>query len=48
MPVSEPRGPINGIVRDFDDDEGWGCTYSSETPRGCFVHFSHIKRTDPS
>jgi cold shock protein len=36
-------GPIEGVVRDFDADEGWGCIDSSETPAGCFVHFSHIE-----
>lgn len=45
--TGRPRklGPIDGVVRDFDADEGWGGIDSPETPGGCFVHFSQIEGT---
>lgn len=33
---------ITGVVRSYDDEEGWGVIDSAETPGGCFVHFSNI------
>jgi CspA family cold shock protein len=45
MAPSEERGPVDGIVRNFDSEEGWGCIDSNETPGGCFVHFSQIQGT---
>jgi cold shock protein len=32
----------DGIVREWNDDEGWGVIDSAETPGGCWAHFSHI------
>jgi CspA family cold shock protein len=32
-----------GTVRFWLDDEGWGVVDSSETPGGCFVHFSFVQ-----
>jgi CspA family cold shock protein len=31
------------IVREWDDEAGWGVLDSAETPGGCFTHFSHIE-----
>ena len=30
-----------GIVRQWNDDEGWGVIDSAATPGGCWAHFSH-------
>jgi cold shock protein len=35
-------GRVDGVVRAFDPDEGWGVIEASEVPGGCFVHFSNI------
>ena len=32
-----------GRVRFWLEDEGWGVVDSSETPGGCFVHFSFVE-----
>ena len=34
---------LTGVVKWFDDDEGWGVITSSEVPGECFVHFSSIQ-----
>ena len=31
-----------GLVRSFDQEEGWGVIDGPDVPGGCFVHFSHI------
>ena len=31
-----------GIVRVWNDEEGWGVIDSEETPGGCWAHFSVI------
>jgi CspA family cold shock protein len=31
---------VDAIVREWDADEGWGVLDSSETPGGCWAHFS--------
>jgi cold shock protein len=36
------QGPISGVVRSYDAEEGWGVIDAPETPGGCFVHFSGI------
>jgi cold shock protein len=36
---------VGGVVRDWDDEEGWGIVDTIETPGGCFVHFSAIVGT---
>lgn len=36
-------GPVAGIVKWFDADEGWGVIEAPETPGGCFAHFSSIQ-----
>ncbi|MEE6310130.1 cold shock domain-containing protein [Plantactinospora veratri] len=33
---------IEGVVREFDADRGWGVLDAAETPGGCWVHFSAI------
>ena len=33
---------IGGVVRNWDGEEGWGVIDATETPGGCFVHFSAI------
>ncbi|MEV4704673.1 cold shock domain-containing protein [Actinoplanes sp. NPDC049316] len=32
--------PVAGTIREWHDDEGWGVIDSSETPTGCWAHFS--------
>ena len=32
----------DGLVRWFDEAEGWGVIDAPEVPGGCFVHFSNI------
>jgi len=34
-----------GQVAAWDVEEGWGVVSSSETPGGCFGHYSHIEGT---
>ncbi|WP_328291348.1 cold shock domain-containing protein [Kineococcus sp. NBC_00420] len=34
-----------GVVRDWHDEEGWGVIDSSETPGGCWVHYSAAMTT---
>lgn len=34
--------PSEGTVREWSEDEGWGVIDSTETPGGCWVHFSNI------
>jgi CspA family cold shock protein len=36
---------IDGIVRWWDGEEGWGVVDGPEVPGGCFVHFSNIVGT---
>ena len=31
-----------GTVREWNNEEGWGVIDSSETPGGCWAHFSAI------
>ncbi|UQU65220.1 cold shock domain-containing protein [Couchioplanes caeruleus] len=31
---------VAGTIREWRDDEGWGVIDSSETPEGCWAHFS--------
>ncbi|WP_432509466.1 cold-shock protein [Kineococcus auxinigenes] len=33
---------VEGVVREWRGDEGWGVLDSPETPGGCWVHFSGI------
>jgi cold shock protein len=47
MAVKQPRGQsgdgrVDGVVRAFDAEEGWGVIEAPEVPGGCFVHFSNI------
>jgi CspA family cold shock protein len=34
---------VPGVVRWFDEGEGWGVVDAPEVPRGCFVHFASIE-----
>jgi CspA family cold shock protein len=34
---------IEAEVREWDDEEGWGVLDSSETPGGCWAHFSVVE-----
>ncbi|WP_128802461.1 MULTISPECIES: cold shock domain-containing protein [unclassified Streptomyces] len=34
---------IEAMVREWDDDEGWGVLDSRETPGGCWTHFSVVE-----
>lgn len=33
---------VQAVVREWNEDEGWGVIDSSETPGGCWAHFSAI------
>lgn len=35
---------VEASVREWHDDLGWGVVDSPETPGGCWVHFSTIRR----
>lgn len=34
---------MQGIVRLWNDDDGWGVIDSPETPGGCWAHFSAVE-----
>jgi CspA family cold shock protein len=31
-----------GVVREWNDEEGWGVVDSDETPGGCWTHYSSV------
>ncbi|KRF30731.1 cold-shock protein [Nocardioides sp. Soil805] len=33
---------MQGVVREWHDDEGWGVIDSEATPGGCWAHFSSV------
>jgi CspA family cold shock protein len=33
---------VTAIVREWNEEEGWGVLDSPETPGGCFAHYSAI------
>ena len=33
---------VEAVVREWHAEDGWGVVVSSETPDGCWTHFSHI------
>lgn len=33
-------GPVQGVVREWHSEEGWGVFDSPATPGGCWCHFS--------
>lgn len=33
---------VDAVVREWHSDQGWGVIDTSETPGGCWVHFSHV------
>jgi cold shock protein len=33
---------VDGVVKSWDDDEGWGVLASSAVPGDVFAHFSHV------
>jgi cold shock protein len=35
----------HGVVSSWNDYEGWGVLESSETPGGCWVHYSELDRS---
>jgi len=37
---------VRATVREWHDDLGWGVLDSSETPGGCWAHFSSIDTGD--
>ena len=41
-PAPEFDGQTTGIVRMWNDDEGWGVIDSPHTTGGCWAHFSHL------
>ncbi len=41
-PVTTSGGRTTGIVRMWNDEDGWGVIDSPQTPGGCWAHFSHI------
>lgn len=36
-------GVIDGVVRWFDAQEGWGVLDAPQVPGGCFVHYSNLQ-----
>lgn len=34
---------VHAVVREWNEDEGWGVVDSPETPGGCWAHFSAIE-----
>ena len=45
--MASPRdyasGMVAAVVRQWDDEEGWGVLDAPETPGGCWTHFSHVE-----
>lgn len=39
--------PDRGIVRSWDDEQGWGVVDAEATPGGCWVHFSVVAGPGP-
>jgi len=37
------QGWADGVVRDYDDREGFGVIDSLATPGGCWIHYSMIE-----
>jgi len=37
-----PQGPVQGRVRVWHEQKGWGVLDSELTPGGCWAHFSHL------
>ena len=33
---------VEAVVRQWSDEDGWGVLDSSETPGGCWTHFSQV------
>jgi cold shock protein len=33
---------VEGVVREWSDEHGWGVVDAAETPGGCWVHFSMV------
>lgn len=33
---------VQGVVRQWDEDEGWGVIDSEATPGGCWAHYSSV------
>lgn len=33
---------VQGVVREWDDGEGWGVIDSEATPGGCWAHYSSV------
>jgi cold shock protein len=33
---------VDGVVRAWHSDQGWGVIETPDTPGGCWTHFSHI------
>ncbi len=34
---------VDGTVREWHDEDGWGVLDSPETPGGCWAHFSMVQ-----
>ncbi|NLU64862.1 cold shock domain-containing protein [Rhodococcus sp. HNM0563] len=41
-PALTTGGHTTGVVRTWNDEDGWGVIDSPQTPGGCWAHFSHI------
>ena len=46
--VSKQKKPegipgVVGVVKRFDEEEGWGELSAPEVPGGCFVHYSNLQ-----
>ena len=41
-PVHSQAMTTVGMVRRWDDEEGWGVIDSPETPGGCWAHYSNV------
>ena len=37
-----PVVAVEGVVREWHPDQGWGVIDSAETAGGCWAHFSHL------
>ena len=35
--------PAHGVVRRYDEEQGWGVIDSAQTPGGCWFHFSSLE-----
>jgi cold shock CspA family protein len=44
--VEEPHGPVEGTVKNWSDELGWGVVVSPDAPDDVWLHFSAFRGGD--